>query len=747
MKDISAKHRILLISLGLVLCSMLLAGMGYVFMRTLENSYEDQAYATLHGSSASVAHALYTGSIDAQEYLQTTAHNFAHSLENDPSKNTDKNLQMALKYASKYNFLGFIDNSGKMYLAGLAGAKVYFDDVTKKNLMLGDKSLYALGYIDNVGTYLLLHTAPVVYEGKHYGLLFSGMGHSSMRTLISLQPLHDGIRYSILDTSGVIHGGTAPFISAGENMLDVWDASPGNSSSVLRRIAQSLKIGRKDFEKISVQGVPYYMSFTPTLNNRWMIVASMPESEVIKRLSGVIYVVVGAAIVWFVFCGLVLYFIVRIQAKERKNAEHYANRLQWLFDEIPCGVVRFKDDENWTVLEYGRSLLTSLGITEEEIRVEYGSNWSKMIHPKDLWNVKQNLQALSVNTHEHTILEYRLLLSEKKTVWVLETTRVMEDSTGRWYWSIITNITERKKSELYNQKTSERYKQIFENFEKILYEYDWAKKELRTTQQFFKKFGYPLPDMSADYYTVDMSIIHPDDMENFNDMQFALQTGKKTAENLVRIKDEQGSWFWCQMRQNSWVDHDDNSVKAIGEIKNVDEETRSLQKLRDDVQRDAFTGLYNKIATAELIERELTLESTQRGVLCIVDVDNFKQVNDSLGHARGDAVIKDISSGLSRIFRSDDVVGRIGGDEFLVYIKNMPKLGALLVKLDNVLKFFRQTLEDDGVEVEISCSIGIALFPKDGNTYQELYNRADKALYRSKKRKGIYTFYDSKIDV
>ncbi len=740
-------YKAIYLIVGLVVCSFFLAGICYIFMYTLENAYKEQAYTTLAGSSTSVAHALSYDVISSQDYLQTTAANFAFALHTTKESNVDAVLAKILQRAQKLDFVGFIALDKKLHIASLSQGALTFDATTQSLLQSGKKSFYAMGYLNDVGKYMLFHTAPVMYDNQPFGILFSGTEHKKFRQLASLQSLHEDVRYSIVDPQGFVLGGTFPALSLGENILDVWGHASSSSAAVLRRIAHSLKVGRNDFEEVTIQGVSYYMTLTPTTSKNWVIVATIPQKDVGERLSYVVYVVVAAALVWFIFCAIMLYLVVRIQLRDRKHAEHYAHRLQWLFDEIPCGVGRFKADEQWTVLDFGRSLLSSLGISAESLRDDYGNHWAKLVHPKDLWNVKQGLHSILSSDQENVILEYRLLLKDKTTLWILETTRVMEDSSGRWFWSIVTNITERKKSELYNQKTSERYKQIFENFEKILYEYDWTKKELRTTQQFYNKFGYPLPENDPDYYIVSIDVIHPDDLSGINDMQYALQTGKKTAEQLIRIKDAQGVWFWCQMRQNAWVDHGDNTVKAIGEIKNVDEETRSLQKLRDDVQRDAFTGLYNKIATAELVERELTLESTQRGVLCIVDVDNFKQVNDNLGHSRGDVVIKDLSSGLSRIFRSDDIVGRIGGDEFLVYIKNMPKLGALLVKLDNVLKFFRQTLTDDGVEVNISCSIGIALFPKDGSSYQDLYANADKALYRSKKRKGIYTFYDAKIDV
>ena len=128
-------------------------------------------------------------------------------------------------------------------------------------------------------------------------------------------------------------------------------------------------------------------------------------------------------------------------------------------------------------------------------------------------------------------------------------------------------------------------------------------------------------------------------------------------------------------------------------------------------------------------------------------MDNFKQVNDVLGHMIGDEVIREMAHGLSSIFRSSDIVGRVGGDEFIVFLKDIVKLRGLLFKVESILKLFRQDFESEGKTITISASIGIALYPKDGSTFDQLYKKADKALYRSKKKKDTYNFYDDTLDV
>ncbi len=732
----------------LFLCTSIFAGLGFVFVSTLDNLYKEQADASLAQASSYITRFYDYSNKETQNYLTVVADAFIEELDENPLTTHTELLNSIPLAEHKYLFLGFISTDGDVSISTNKSTTIEFDNTVKKLLMYGEQSFYATGFVNNVGQYMSFHAIPVQTEDGLVGRIFCGFILPITKRMLLPDHLPQNIWYGIVNEQGILLDGTAPSITLGNNVLHIWSSFKKNSPEELQRLTTHVHNGREVFGHITLHNTSYYVSFTPTQNKNWMVMVSITQKSIHQHFLNVIWAIIGTGGVWLLFCIGILTHITQIQRRERKSAEHYAEKLQNLFNEIPSGVVRFQDDAHWTILEYGSSFLPTLGISAQELEEDYGGSLYNLVHPRDRKTLAGQVDQELEHNADLLVLEIRLQLKDKRTLWVLMSTRHMHDDEGGfWFWAVVTNITERKISELHNQSMSERYKYIFEASDKILYEYDWNKGELRTTVQFFEKFGYRLPETDEEYYTIAPSLIHEDDVDLFNAMHLSLQTGKTAAEALVRIKNANDYWVWCQLRQSIWTDSEDNCLKAIGEIRNVDEETRSIQKLRDDVQRDSFTGLYNKTATTELIQRELVLEETDRGVLCIIDVDNFKQVNDTLGHARGDAVIKDLASGLARIFRSDDIVGRVGGDEYIVYIKNMPKLGTLLVKLDRVLAFFNQHLQDEHNEVHISCSIGIALFPKDGPTYQELYQHADKALYRSKKKKGIYTFYDPKVDL
>ena len=163
--------------------------------------------------------------------------------------------------------------------------------------------------------------------------------------------------------------------------------------------------------------------------------------------------------------------------------------------------------------------------------------------------------------------------------------------------------------------------------------------------------------------------------------------------------------------------------------KNRQEKARLLKR----AQRDALTGLYNKKTTQDLIERSLEEgEAESCNGLLIMDVDYFKQVNDTYGHIVGDKVLKTFGHLLARQFREHDIAGRIGGDEFMVLIRNINNgsIAENRVKklIDEVRSLEIPEMDGNGITI----SVGLAFSPEHGTTFMELYRHADTALYQVK---------------
>ena len=155
---------------------------------------------------------------------------------------------------------------------------------------------------------------------------------------------------------------------------------------------------------------------------------------------------------------------------------------------------------------------------------------------------------------------------------------------------------------------------------------------------------------------------------------------------------------------------------------------------------EPLTGLYNR-AYMEAASRKY-LEENHSGVFFMMDIDNFKKINDSRGHIVGDHVLRVFAKILRKAFREDDILCRMGGDEFVVFMTGKPERKTIEKKMRIVFNGLRESDDLAACGVETAVSVGIAMAPENGDTYEELYSCADKALYSVKQSgKNMFRFY------
>ncbi len=183
-------------------------------------------------------------------------------------------------------------------------------------------------------------------------------------------------------------------------------------------------------------------------------------------------------------------------------------------------------------------------------------------------------------------------------------------------------------------------------------------------------------------------------------------------------------------------DHVVVAVQDISRQKHSEAQThRTLQTLRYHAQRDPLTGLYNRAAVQEYVDGYLETQPPEElSALLLVDLDNFKSVNDTLGHLKGDQVLCEVADLLRHGFRENDIIGRIGGDEFVVFLGNIKTAENAEHSAQKLAGWLQRTYSGPQGSVTIGGSVGIALAPARGSSFQQLYHGADQALYQVKGR-------------
>ena len=164
----------------------------------------------------------------------------------------------------------------------------------------------------------------------------------------------------------------------------------------------------------------------------------------------------------------------------------------------------------------------------------------------------------------------------------------------------------------------------------------------------------------------------------------------------------------------------------------LEQKIQEVSEIRRESQKDTLTGLWDRAYTENTVN-ELLERRAHDGALLYMDIDNFKSVNDNYGHSTGDELLKSLADILRKVSREDDILCRIGGDEFMVYISNTASKAEIRSRAMSIITEFSKLIEDLKFDGNVSLSVGIAQSPDDGTEFAKLYSCADKALYYVKR--------------
>lgn len=185
-------------------------------------------------------------------------------------------------------------------------------------------------------------------------------------------------------------------------------------------------------------------------------------------------------------------------------------------------------------------------------------------------------------------------------------------------------------------------------------------------------------------------------------------------------------------------------INIVGKIRSNEKK----KELEDKADTDLLTGLNNKLATERKIKDYMAQNPDKQSMMFLFDIDNFKKINDTMGHAFGDEVLRSLGIQIGAIFRASDIVGRVGGDEFMVFLKDIKNDGDILKEAGKVEAFFKSFQAGEYVKYKATASIGVAIFPQEGDDFETLYKAADQGLYKAKKRgKNQLAFYRDRAPV
>lgn len=253
-----------------------------------------------------------------------------------------------------------------------------------------------------------------------------------------------------------------------------------------------------------------------------------------------------------------------------------------------------------------------------------------------------------------------------------------------------------------------------------------------------------LGEIVPDYVNtlINNGIIHTEDIEHYIQFNKDILVGKQ-EECEIRVTTSPHEFEWFNIVVKPVYNENGEIYELFGKMTNIQE----MKNLEVKASHDLMTNVLNKVSFEEEVAKILrTSLPGQKHALIFVDLDDFKGINDTLGHVFGDSLLTSVGKRLKRVVREDDLVGRVGGDEFVVFLNSVDSEKLAVLRTDLLLDSLHRVFSFNGQEKVIEASLGIALYPQHGKSYTELIEKADIALYSSKDSgKNIATIYSEDL--
>lgn len=439
-------------------------------------------------------------------------------------------------------------------------------------------------------------------------------------------------------------------------------------------------------------------------------------------------------IVLIVLCVFVTVFILRLKINSDKKIREASLELRHITNSIHAGFVNFNLNHNYEIIYASNGFFDIIGYSKDEIQQHMDNSVITLVHEED----QDKFMALSdgFNNGEYIQKEVRMITKDKCIMWILLNGNYILDKEGNHTLSaVLIDITDSKQMQERLLLEEERYRVAAEISNDILFEYEIAN-DLMTFADKYKELYGRMPVIAgfSDSGTHAQTMIHPEDIGVFSEYCRALRSGREMVESEFRIRDINNEYVWCHTRGKTIYDDNKHPIRVIGKIVNIDLHKKELQTLEYKAKRDPLTGVYNKSTTKDLIDHYIQKHSETKHIFMIVDIDDFKSINDRYGHLQGDKILSFVINQVKMIFTGSEIIGRIGGDEFAVFIGDIANKEAVFNKADLLARALRSVYREEEFEISVSGSIGVSLYPRDGKNYNQLLNCADKALYDVKDR-------------
>jgi len=426
-----------------------------------------------------------------------------------------------------------------------------------------------------------------------------------------------------------------------------------------------------------------------------------------------------------------------------EQVKYRENRLQLALTGSNSEVWDWQADEN---LMFGKRIALDLGYEGEALFYSFEEHVA-LIHPEDhdnficCWQLFINNASLEDNFS----CTYRLKTSDEQWLWYKDLGKIVAVDTKNNPIRITgsySNITESRA----NEERAQYYGDAFQQTQDWVFIIDEKISKVTANQSMRNVFDWPEEEFD---FSAELLGISQQRRSFYHKLMLSLKEGEHwRGEELIVTsnKDEYHVIINVTVGRNSVT----NFLHYLFVLTDISAQKKAENELRLLANYDHLTGLPNRSLLLDRIKHAIDFSNRQSKSIALffIDLDRFKQVNDSLGHDYGDVLLQSIAKRLKSSLRIDDTVARIGGDEFVVLLESFSNENQLGRIAGKVIDAIGKPVELDKNIVSVGASIGIALYPNDGNNSDELLRHADVAMYHAKQAgKNNFQFYTAQMNV
>lgn len=551
----------------------------------------------------------------------------------------------------------------------------------------------------------------------------------------------------IFDYTGqIIFGG---HLFGKSNIYEIYDEINVDKNINSKDILSSNLKTKKSFEIYFIKEQKGYYAFFNPAKDDFYALEIMPieyVEEYTKENSRIFSVVLIQVMIIICLQTSFLFLIIILQNKKLIKTEVSKNReLDTIINSVPGGVTKILGNKDLKLLFANEGFYELTGYDKNEYIEKFDNRHIDIIDENDRNIVLNKIENLKETKNKITI-EYKIIKKDGTKSFVSLTGEYLEDFYNiPIYQCIVTDMTEYKKILNDLQLEKEQYDIIYKMSDEIIFEYYVKEDRINISDRYKENFNIYFQEENFLKNIIKNHTIYKKDIKNFiKNIKDINNTG--FIENEIRIKNNDRNYNWTLYQGFSVNDSEGNIYKVIGKISNIDKFKKEIEELKEKSSRDPLTKLYNKVTIENIVNKTILDFPNETHAIFIIDVDNFKSINDTFGHIFGDAVLKNIANNVCQICTKNDILARIGGDEFVLFLKNVEDISYIENMAKNICNIFRKTYDIQNREHKISASVGIAIYPKYGNTYTELLEKADIAVYNSKNEgKDQYKIYNSSM--